>query len=55
MSMIGLAQTSSNSVIKLADKIAIFEIKKKNTTNPIQTKKTKLAIYRWKSVSLAES
>lgn len=47
--MTGLAQTSSNSVIKLADKVAIFEIKKpnynnkgkrqQNKPNPIQRKK----------------
>lgn len=53
MSMIGLAQTSSNSVIKLADKVAIFEIKKNKQTQSKQ--KNKLVIYRCKSVSLAES
>lgn len=47
--MTRLAQTSSNSVIKLADKVAIFEIKKpnynnkgkrqQNKPNPIQRKK----------------
>lgn len=55
MSMIGLAQTSSNSVIKLADKVAIFEIKKKTPQTQSKQKKNKLAIYRCKSVSLAES
>lgn len=39
MSMIGLAQTSSNSVIKLADKIAIFEIKKKPPQTQSKPKK----------------
>lgn len=46
--MTGLAQTSSNSMIKLADKVAIFEIKEKQTTttkendnktNPTQSKR----------------
>lgn len=47
LSMTGLAQTSSNSVIKLADKVAIFEIKSQTTTtketdnktNPAQSKR----------------
>lgn len=30
--MRGLAQTSSNTMIKLADKVAIFKIKEKQTT-----------------------
>lgn len=37
-SVTGLVQTSSNSVIKLADKVAILEIKKKKTETT-QTKK----------------
>lgn len=37
-SVIGPSQTSSNSMIKLADKVAIFEIKKPQTTKTTQTK-----------------